>query len=76
MEVTSEILRTVLWSVILQVICLDGTVKYLRGHSTFTTQEKLGQEEVKGISLEKGIPISIKKIFQEPRRSKRCKVLF
>lgn len=76
LEISSEILRTLPGSGILQVICLDGTVKYVRSYSLFTTQEELGQEEVKGISVEKGIPVSIEKIFQEPRGSKRCKVLF
>lgn len=62
MEVSSEILRTFLGRGILQVISLDGSVKCLRGCSTFSAQEELVQEEVKSISLGE-IPASIEKIL-------------
>lgn len=51
MEVSSEILQTLLGSGILEVTCLDGSVKHLRGYGNFTTREELGQEEVKDIAL-------------------------
>lgn len=62
MEISSEILRTFLGPGILQVICWDGSVKYLRGCSTVTAQEELVQGEVKSTSLEE-IPVSIEKIL-------------
>lgn len=63
MEVSSEIPRTFLGPGILKVICSDGSVKCLRGCSTFTTHEELVQEEVQSIFLEE-IPVSIERSFK------------
>lgn len=74
-EVSSEIPRTFLGPGTLQVMCLDGSVKYSRACGTFSTQEELVQEEVKSTPLEE-IPVPIEKILEEPRGSERWKVLF